>query len=74
MSASLLLVGVLSVVIAALSRHYNLSAPLVLVLAGLAIGWIPGLSAAELDPAEKDSMSHRGKALAQLVPALRALA
>ncbi|GAB40520.1 MULTISPECIES: Na+/H+ antiporter [Gordonia] len=50
MSASLLLVGVLSVVIAALSRHYNLSAPLVLVLAGLAIGWIPGLSAAELDP------------------------
>ena len=37
-------------VIAALSRHYNLSAPLVLVLAGLAIGWIPGLSAAELDP------------------------
>ena len=36
-------------VIAALSRHYNLSAPLVLVLAGLAIGWIPGLSAAELD-------------------------
>ena len=33
-----------------------------------------GRSAAELDPAEKDSMSHRGKALAQLVPALRDLA
>lgn len=33
-----------------------------------------GRSAAELDPAEKDSLSHRGKALAQLVPALRDLA
>ncbi|WP_461665856.1 Na+/H+ antiporter [Gordonia sputi] len=50
MSASLLLVAVLSVVIAALSRHYNLSSPLVLVLVGLAIGWIPGLPTAELDP------------------------
>jgi XTP/dITP diphosphohydrolase len=31
-------------------------------------------SAAELSPAEKDAASHRGRALAQLVPALRALA
>ena len=30
-------------------------------------------SAAELSPAEKDARSHRGRALAQLVPALRAL-
>ena len=30
-------------------------------------------SAAQLSPAEKDSISHRGRALAQLVPALRAL-
>ncbi|MDL9938769.1 RdgB/HAM1 family non-canonical purine NTP pyrophosphatase [Gordonia sp. ABSL1-1] len=33
-----------------------------------------GRSSAELEPAEKDALSHRGKALAQLVPALRALA
>lgn len=33
-----------------------------------------GRSAAELSPAEKDGLSHRGNALAQLVPALRALA
>jgi XTP/dITP diphosphohydrolase len=31
-------------------------------------------SAAELSPAEKDATSHRGRALALLVPALRALA
>lgn len=31
-------------------------------------------TAAELTPAEKDAASHRGRALAQLVPALRALA
>ncbi len=31
-------------------------------------------SAAELSPAEKDAVSHRGRALAALVPALRALA
>ncbi|MBJ7386013.1 MAG: non-canonical purine NTP pyrophosphatase, partial [Mycolicibacterium sp.] len=30
-------------------------------------------SAAELTPEEKDAASHRGRALAQLVPALRAL-
>ncbi|MFM9376520.1 RdgB/HAM1 family non-canonical purine NTP pyrophosphatase [Gordonia sp. VNK21] len=32
-----------------------------------------GRTSAELSPAEKDSLSHRGKALAQLVPALAAL-
>lgn len=31
-------------------------------------------TAAELSPAEKDAASHRGRALTQLVPALRALA
>lgn len=31
-------------------------------------------SAAELSPAEKDAASHRGRALVQLLPALRALA
>lgn len=31
-------------------------------------------SAAELDPTEKDAVSHRGRALALLLPALRALA
>ena len=31
-------------------------------------------TAAELSPAEKDAVSHRGRALALLVPALRALA
>jgi len=31
------------------------------------------LSAAQLSPAEKDAMSHRGRALALLVPALQAL-
>lgn len=34
----------------------------------------PGRSSAELAPAKKDELSHRGKALQQLVPALRALA
>ncbi|EGD53443.1 RdgB/HAM1 family non-canonical purine NTP pyrophosphatase [Gordonia neofelifaecis] len=33
-----------------------------------------GRTSAELAPEEKDALSHRGKALAQLVPALRALA
>ena len=33
-----------------------------------------GRSAAQLSPAEKDALSHRGRALAQLVPALQALA
>jgi len=33
-----------------------------------------GRSAAQLSPAEKDAVSHRGRALAKLVPALRELA
>jgi len=33
-----------------------------------------GRSAAQLSPAEKDSVSHRGRALALLVPTLRVLA
>ena len=32
-----------------------------------------GRTAAQLDPAEKDAVSHRGRALALLLPALRAL-
>lgn len=32
-----------------------------------------GRTSAELAPGEKDALSHRGKALAQLIPALRAL-
>ena len=31
-------------------------------------------TAAQLSPAEKDAVSHRGRALALLLPALRALA
>jgi XTP/dITP diphosphohydrolase len=31
-------------------------------------------TAAQLSPAEKDAASHRGRALASLLPALRALA
>jgi XTP/dITP diphosphohydrolase len=31
-------------------------------------------TAAELSPAEKDAASHRGRALAQLIPVLGALA
>ncbi|WP_041631312.1 non-canonical purine NTP pyrophosphatase [Corynebacterium terpenotabidum] len=34
----------------------------------------PGRSSAELAPEEKDALSHRGRALAQLVPLLRRLA
>ncbi len=35
---------------------------------------ISGRTAAQLSPAEKDAVSHRGRALASLLPALRALA
>jgi XTP/dITP diphosphohydrolase len=35
---------------------------------------IGGRTAAQLSPAEKDAVSHRGRALRLLVPALRALA
>ncbi|AZG47830.1 Na+/H+ antiporter [Gordonia insulae] len=50
MSASLLLVAVVAVIVAALCRRYGLSAPLILVLVGLGIGWIPGTPEVELDP------------------------
>lgn len=49
-SASLLLVAAVSLAIAALCRHYGLSAPLVLVAVGLGICWIPGLPDVSLDP------------------------
>jgi CPA1 family monovalent cation:H+ antiporter len=49
-SASLLLVAAVSLAIAALCRHYGLSAPLVLVAVGLALGWIPGLPEVTLEP------------------------
>jgi CPA1 family monovalent cation:H+ antiporter len=49
-SASLLAVLVASVLLAAVARHFDLSAPLVLVLAGLAGGLIPGVGGIQLDP------------------------
>jgi monovalent cation/hydrogen antiporter len=48
--ASLLAVLVVSVLLAAVARHYNVSAPLVLVVAGLAAGLIPGFQQIDLDP------------------------
>jgi CPA1 family monovalent cation:H+ antiporter len=48
--ASLLAVLVVSVLLAAVARHYNVSAPLVLVVAGLAAGLIPGFQQINLDP------------------------
>ncbi len=50
MGASLLAVLVVSVLLAAAARHYDISAPLALVLAGLAAGLIPGFKDIELDP------------------------
>ncbi|HUL98330.1 MAG TPA: Na+/H+ antiporter, partial [Mycobacterium sp.] len=50
MDTSLLLVLVAAMLIAAVARHYHLSAPLVLVVAGLAIGLIPGVPTVELNP------------------------
>lgn len=50
MAASLLAVLVVSVLVAALARRFDLSAPLALVVAGLAAGLIPGLGDIELDP------------------------
>jgi monovalent cation/hydrogen antiporter len=47
---SLLAVLVLSVLLAALARRFNASAPLALVVAGLAVSAIPGLKDIELDP------------------------
>src|SRR6476646_11445053 len=50
MGASLLAVLVVSVLLAAVARHYDVSAPLALVLAGLLGGLIPGFKQIELDP------------------------
>ena len=50
MNASLLAVVVLAVLLAAVARRYNVSAPLALVVAGLAAGMIPGLDNVELNP------------------------
>ena len=50
MGASLLAVLVVSVLLAASARHYDVSAPLVLVVAGLAAGLIPGFQQIDLDP------------------------
>jgi monovalent cation/hydrogen antiporter len=49
-STSLLLVLVAGVLLAAVARHYKVSAPLVLVVAGLAIGLVPGVPTIELQP------------------------
>jgi hypothetical protein len=48
--ASLLAVLVVSVLLAAVARHYDVSAPLALVLAGLLAGLIPGFKQIELNP------------------------
>jgi monovalent cation/hydrogen antiporter len=47
---SLLAVLVVSVLLAAVARHYDVSAPLVLVVAGLAAGLIPGFKQIVLNP------------------------
>ncbi len=50
-NASLLLVVLVgAVLLAAVARRYNVSAPLALVVAGLAIGLIPGVPKVELQP------------------------
>ena len=48
MQGSLLAVLVLSVLLAALARRFNASAPLALVVAGLAMSAIPGFKDIEL--------------------------
>lgn len=50
MSASLLLAAAVAVAIAAVCRRFGLSSPLVLVAAGLGIGWIPGTPEVMLEP------------------------
>ncbi|ETA07135.1 MULTISPECIES: Na+/H+ antiporter [Gordonia] len=50
MSASLLVIAVVALAVAALCRRHGLSSPLILVTVGLAIGWIPGLPTPELNP------------------------
>jgi monovalent cation/hydrogen antiporter len=49
-SAGLLAVLVAAVVLGALARRYNVSSTLALVVAGLAVGLIPGIPQIELDP------------------------
>jgi monovalent cation/hydrogen antiporter len=49
--ASLLVVLVVSVLLAAVARRFDVSAPLALVVAGLAAGLIPGFKNIELNPA-----------------------
>ena len=51
MGVSLLAVLVVSVLLSAVARHYDVSAPLALVVAGLLAGLIPGFKQIELDPA-----------------------
>jgi hypothetical protein len=48
--ASLLTVLVVSILLAALARRFDVSAPLALVVAGLAASTIPGLHDVVLDP------------------------
>lgn len=50
MGASLLAVLVASVLLAAVARRYDVSAPLALVVAGLGAGMLPGLRGIELEP------------------------
>ena len=50
MDAMLLAVLVVSVLVAGVARRYDLSAPLVLVVAGLLAGLVPGLRGIELEP------------------------
>ena len=50
MGASLLTVLVVSILLAALARRFDVSAPLALVVAGLAASTIPGLHDVVLDP------------------------
>ena len=50
MGASLLAVLVVSVLLAAVARRYDVSAPLALVVAGLVAGLIPGFARIELEP------------------------
>lgn len=50
MAAPLLAVLMVSVLLAAVARRYDVSAPLALVVAGLAVGMIPGVRGFQLEP------------------------
>lgn len=50
MSGAMLAVVVLSILVAGVARHFDLSAPLTLVVAGLAASSLPGLTDFELEP------------------------